>query len=139
MVTCTKCLLLMLVLVLSACASLQPADGDVARLQEQIRSGEAIAVGDRIHITTRNGAERGIVVSAVDDGYVHGYEESPEYDELPQAAPGDDAPVVDIAIEDIVRVEAAEAEAGVSGGDLKDALFLLAIGVGMVIAAFVNF
>jgi hypothetical protein len=138
-VTHMKCLLLLLVLLLSACASLQPADGDAARLQEQIRSGEAIAVGDRIRITTRTGAERGIVVSAVDDGYVHGYEESPEYDELPQTAPGDDAPVIDIAIEDIVHVEAAQAEAGASGGDLKDALFLFAIGVGMVIAAFANF
>jgi len=135
----TKWLLTMLALLLSACASLQPVDDDAARLQEQIRDGEVIAAGDRVRITTRNGAGRVILVSEVGGGSVHGYEESSGHDDLPRGAPDDDAPVVDIAIEDIVRIEGMNAEAGIPAEDFKNALFLFAIGVMMIIAAFANF
>jgi hypothetical protein len=136
---CTKWLLTMLALLLSACASLQPVNDDAARLQEQIRDGEVIAAGDRVRITTRDGTVRVILVSALDGGLVHGYEESPGHDDLPRGVPDDDAPVVDIAIEDIVRIEDMNAVAGIPAEDFRNALFLFAIGVMMIIAAFANF
>lgn len=137
--TCVKYLFPVLVLLLSACASLQPADSDADRLQAQIRSGEAIAVGDRVCITTRNGAERCIFVSAVDDAYVHGYEDDQEHDDLPQPMPDDEMPVVDVVIEDIVRIDIVEAASGTVGGDFRNVLSLILLGVGMIIAAFANF
>lgn len=135
----TTWLLMALILVLPGCASLQPNDSDADSLQEQIHAGEAIAAGDRVCITTRNGAERCLRVSAVDDNYVHGYEDSRESDDLPQSTPDDEVPVVEVAIEDIVRIDTVEAASGAASGDFRNVLSLIILGVGMIIAAFANF
>jgi len=135
----TTWLLMLLTLLLSGCSSLQPTDSDVDRLQEQIRSGEAIAAGDRACITLRNGAERCLIISAVDDDYVHGYADSREHDDLPQSMPDDGAPVVEVAIEDIVHIDTVEAASGAASGDFRNVLSLIFLGVGMIIANFANF
>lgn len=131
-------LLMLLTLLLPGCASLQPTDSDVDRLQEQIRSGEAIAVGERVCITTRDGAGRCIHVSAVDDDYVHGYTDSWENDDLPQSAPDEWEPVVEVDIEDIARLDSLDAP-GTATGDFRNVVSLIILGVGMIIANFANF
>lgn len=134
----TTWLLMVLTLLLPGCASLQSNDIEADRLQEQVRSGEVIAAGDQVCITTRNGAEYCLLVSAVDEDYVHGYEDSRDYDDLPQSTPDDEAPAVEVAIEDIARIDTLEAS-GTATGDFRNVLSLIFLGVGMIIAAFANF
>ena len=74
-----------------------------------------------------------------DDAYVHGYEDDQAHDDLPQPMPDDEVPVVDVVIEDIVRIDTVEAVSGTVGGDFKNVLSLILLGAGMIIAAFANF
>jgi hypothetical protein len=134
----TTWLLMVLTLLLTGCAPLQSTDSNADRLQEQIRSGEAIAAGDKVCITTHNGVERCLSVSAVDDDYVHGYADSRESDDLPQSMPDDEVPDVEVAIEDIVRIDSLEASSTATG-DFRNVLSLIFLGVGMIIANFANF
>ncbi|MEN8109060.1 MAG: hypothetical protein ABFS22_13785 [Pseudomonadota bacterium] len=122
-------LLPVLAVLLSACAATQPADGDSSPLQEQIRNGAVIVTGDRVRITTSDGAERVIDVSSVDGRSVQGVEE----------ATGTDTPVISIAIDDIVRVEPVETEAAAFTPKPEEALFLAVFGILMVIANFITF
>ena len=105
-----RCLLPVLVLLLPGCSTLQLVDEDTVELREEIRGGELIAAGDRVDITTRDCTVYRLVVSEVRDGYIHGYAVSQVSDELPQAVPSDNTPAVDIAIDDIVRIDTENAE-----------------------------
>lgn len=129
----TKYFLPMLVLLLSACASLQPLDDEMSTLQEEIRSGEVIAAGDRAAITTRDGALRSILVHSVDDDYVRGYEASHVADDMLQTAPD-----VDIPIDDIVHLEVAETEMDTSDIDKPYVLYVLLFGVLSIVAAYLS-
>lgn len=129
-------LLPMLACLLTGCATLQPADDDVAGLQERIRSGEAVDVGEQVRITTRDGGEYTVTATAVDGDILYGRE---AVDDLPPAASQDTGEVIGIAIGDIVHVEHVGAGPGPTADDFRNALFLFAIGVMAVIAAFANF
>ena len=129
-------LLPMLACLLTGCATLQPADDDVAGLQEQIRSGEAVAMGEQVRVTTRDGGEYTVTATAVDGDVLYGRE---AVDDLPTAVSQDTGEVIGIAIGDIVHVEHVGAGPGPTADDFRNALFLFAIGVMAVIAAFVNF
>jgi hypothetical protein len=129
----TKYFLPMLVLLLSACASLQPLDGEVSTLQEEIRGGEVIAAGDRAAITTRDGALRSILVHSVDDGFVRGYEASHVADGMPQTPPD-----VDIAIDDIVHLEVAQTETDIPDIDKPYVLYVILFGVVSIVAAYLS-
>ena len=129
-------LLPMLTCLLTGCATLQPADDDVAGLQERIRSGEAVAVGELVRVTTRDGAQHMLTVTAVDGDVLYGRE---AVDDLPPDAEADTGEAVGIAIGDIARLVHAGAGPGPTADDFRNALFLFAIGVMAVIAAFVNF
>jgi hypothetical protein len=85
-------------------------DEDTVELREEIRGGELIAAGDRVDITTRDCTVYRLVVSEVRDGYIHGYAVSQVSEDLPQAIPSDNTPAVDIAIDDIVRIDTENAE-----------------------------
>jgi hypothetical protein len=122
--------------LLTGCATLQPDGDEVAGLQERIRSGEAVAVGEQVRVTTRDGGERTLTVTAVDGDVLFGLE---AVDDLPPDAAQDSGEVVGIAIGDIVHVEHAGAGPGPTADDFRNALFLFAIGVMAVIAAFANF
>ena len=129
-------LLPMLACLLTGCATLQPADDDVAGLQEQIRSGEAVAMGEQVRVTTRDGGEYTVTATAVDGDVLYGRE---AVDDLPPDAAQDSGEVIGIAIGDIVLVEHVGVGPGPTADDFRNALFLFAIGVMAVIAAFVNF
>jgi hypothetical protein len=129
-------LLPMLACLLPGCATLQSDGDDVAGLQEGIRSGEAVAVGEQVYITTRDGGERTLTVTAVDADVLYGLE---TVDDLPPDAAQGTGEVVGIAIGDIVHFEQVGAGPGPTADDFRNALFLFAIGVMAVIAAFVNF
>lgn len=129
----TKYFLPMLVLLLSACASLQPLDGEVSTLQEEIRGGEVIAAGDRAAITTRDGAQRSILVHSVDDEFVRGYEASHVADGMPRTAPD-----VDIAIDDIVHLEVAETKTDIPDIDKPYVLYVILFGVVSIVAAYLS-
>ena len=60
-------------------------------------------------------------------------------DDLPPVASQDTGEVIGIAIGDIVHVEHVGAGPGPTADDFRNALFLFAIGVMAVIAAFANF
>ena len=51
-----------------------------------------------------------ILVSSVDNSHIHGYAEPQVSDDLLPAAPLENAPAVDIAINDSVRTDAVKAE-----------------------------
>ena len=68
------CLLPMLACLLTGCATLQPADDDVPGLQERIRSGEAVDVGEQVRVTTRDGGKYTVAVTAVDGDILYGRE-----------------------------------------------------------------
>jgi hypothetical protein len=121
--------------LLTGCATLQSADDDVAGLHERIRSGEAVAVGEQVRVTTRDGGERTLTVTAVDGDVLYGLE---AIDDLPPEAAVDPGEI-GIAIRDIVYVEHVGAGPGPTADDFRNALFLFAIGVMAVIAAFANF
>jgi hypothetical protein len=129
----TKYFLPMLVLLLSACASLQPLDGEVSTLQEEIRGGEVIAAGDRAAITTRDGALRSIVVHSVDDEFVRGYEASHVADGMPPTPPD-----ADIAIDDIVHLEVAQTETDIPDIDKPYVLYVILFGVVSIVAAYLS-
>ena len=129
----TKYFLPMLVLLLSACASLQPLDGEVSTLQEEIRGGEVIAAGDRAAITTRDGAQRSILVHSVDDEFVRGYEASHVADGMPPTAPD-----VDIAIDDIVHLEVAGTKTDIPDIDKPYVLYVILFGVVSIVAAYLS-
>jgi hypothetical protein len=129
-------LLPMLACLLPGCATLQPDGDDVAGLQERIRSGEAVAVGEQVCVTTRDGGERTLTVTAVDGDVLYGLE---TIDDLPPDAAADNGETVGIAIGDIVHVEQVGSGPGPTADDFRNALFLFAIGVMAVIAAFANF
>jgi hypothetical protein len=130
------CLLPMLACLLTGCATLQPADDDVPGLQERIRSGEAVDVGEQVRVTTRDGGKYTVTVTAVDGDILYGRE---AVDDLPPVASQDTGEVIGIAIGDIVHVEHVGAGPGPTADDFRNALFLFAIGVMAVIAAFANF
>jgi hypothetical protein len=129
-------LLPMLACLLTGCATLQPADDDVPGLQERIRSGEAVDVGEQVRVTTRDGGKYTVTVTAVDGDILYGRE---AVDYLPPVASQDTGEVIGIAIGDIVHVEYVGAGPGPTADDFRNALFLFAIGVMAVIAAFANF
>jgi hypothetical protein len=129
-------LLPMLASLLTGCATLQPGDDEVAGLHERIRSGEAVAVGEQVRVTTRDGGERTLTVTAVDGDVLYGLE---AIDDLPPEAAVDPGEEIGIAIGDIVHVEHVGAGPGPTADDFRNALFLFAIGVMAVIAAFANF
>ena len=109
---------------------------DVVGLQERIRSGEAVAVGEQVRVATRDGGEHTLTVTAVDGDVLYGLE---AVDDLPPEAAMDTGEVVGIAIGDIVHVEPVGAGPGPTADDFRNAMFLFAIGVMAVIAAFANF
>jgi hypothetical protein len=54
-----------LVLLTFACTSMRPVDGSREQIREQIRAGALVAPGDRILVTTDDGAEQEFRVSEV--------------------------------------------------------------------------
>ena len=94
---------------------------------------EVIAAGDRAAITTRDGAQRSILVHIVDDEFVRGYEASHVADGMPPTAPD-----VDIAIDDIVHLEVAGTKTDIPDIDKPYVLYVILFGVVSIVAAYLS-
>ena len=62
----------LLTVLLGACTSLQPVAAEPADLQQQIRTGRLVAVGDDVALRTRNKREYRFRVTALDANTIRG-------------------------------------------------------------------
>lgn len=67
-----KCWLTVSLLALCACTSLRPVEMSSEQLQEQLRRGELVQVGDRIKLVHSDGRHIELTVSAIDSESIAG-------------------------------------------------------------------
>ena len=95
---------------------MRPVEGDANTLRREIRNGEAVQVGDHVRVITIDGVSHMLKVTVVQEQVIEGYDISktvPAWSTVDEAgvAPAktrEDAPIVEIPIDDIVHVETQE-------------------------------
>ena len=106
--------------ILLGCTSMRPVEGDANTLRHAIRNGEAVQVGDHVRVITIDGVSHLLEVTVVQERVIEGYDISktvPAWSTVDEArvAPvktREDAPIVEISIDDIVHVETQEISVG---------------------------
>ena len=122
------------------CTNLQPIEASAKTLQERIRQGEIIKVGDSVSIFTEDEKEHRFVVTGIDADEIHGEGAPPASYDHRRGPVAEQRTLITIPIDSIVGVQTREFSVGktaVLTGGIVGILMLIgmAIGSAAVLAA----
>jgi len=128
-----KIISIFVVITQVGCTNLQPIEQSPETLQERIRHGDIIKVGDSVSILTEDEKEHRFVVTGIDADKIHGEGAPPASYDHRRGSVSEQRTLVTIPIDSIVGVQTREFSVGktaVLSGGIVGILVLIGMAVG---------